>query len=243
VITFFLRAGKAQVLSVAALVIVLIAVADWAVGTRASLGLLYIIPMMMGAAVLVPWQTAILALLCSALRATFDLPHPQLLELLLRFIFAFLAYTGLGLFVTALIRNRQLAVQHLAEVRREQSLRREAEEQLQVLAESSPAAIITINGAGIVLAANKAADGLFSLSGGNPLRGRRIGDYLPVLADALQYHSGSEGLRTAAQCQGRRSWPTPGSLPTLPPMARAWRRSWSTPPRRCAIAKNRASSS
>lgn len=203
-IAFFLRAGKLQVLSVAAVIIALIALADRAVGTRASLGLLYIIPMMMGAAVLVPVQTALLALLCAALRAAFDLPHPQLLELLLRFLFAFLAYTGLGLFVTALIRNRELAVHHLAEVRREQSLRREAEEQLKVLAESSPAAIITINGAGIVLAANKAADALFSLSGENALRGRRIGDYLPVLSDALQYQSGSEALRTAAQCQGRR---------------------------------------
>ena len=203
-IAFFLKGGKPQVLSLAALAITLIAFADWAVDTRASLGLLYIIPMMMGAAVLAPWQTALLALLCAALRAAFDLPHPQLLELLLRFLFAFLAYTGLGLFVTALIRNRELAVQHLADVRREQSLRREAEEQLKVLAESSPAAIITIDGAGNVLAANKAADGLFSLSGARTLRGRRIGDYLPVLADALQYQSGSEGLRTAAQCQGRR---------------------------------------
>ena len=203
-IAFFLKAGKPQVLSVAAVVIALIALADWAVDTRASLGLLYIIPMMMGAAVLVPWQTGLLGLLCAVLRAAFDLPHPQLLELLLRFLFAFLAYTGLGLFVTALIRNRELAVRHLADVRREQSLRREAEEQLKVLAESSPAAIITINGAGIVLAANKAADALFSISGENALRGRRIGDYLPVLSDALQYQSGSEGLRTAAQCQGRR---------------------------------------
>src|SRR5690348_14172905 len=145
--------------------------------------------MMMGAAVLVPWQTAILAILCSALRASFDLPHPQFLELLLRFIFAFLAYTGLGLFVIALIRNRELAVKHLAEVRREQSLRREAEEQLQVLVESSPAAIITVDGAGMVLAANKAAEGLFGISGGKSLRDRRIGEYLPVLADALQYQS------------------------------------------------------
>src|SRR5690348_9439976 len=158
--------------------------------------------MMMGAAVLVPWQTAILALLCSALRAWFDLPHPQLLELLLRFIFAFVAYTGLGLFVTALIRNRELAVRHLAEVRREQGLRREAEDQWKVLAESSPAAILAIDGRGIVLAANRAADSLFSIPEHHTLRGRDIGPYLPVLADALRYQSGSQGLRTAAQCQG-----------------------------------------
>lgn len=203
-IAFFLKAGKVQMLSVAGVAIVLIAIADWAVGTRASLGLLYIIPMMLGATVLPPVQTAGLALVCSALRASFDLPRPHPLELLLRFVFAFLAYTGLGLFVTALIRNRELAVKHLADVRREQSLRRGAEEQLKLLAESSPAAILTVNGAGIVLAANKAADSLFSIPESQTVRGRRIGDYLPVLSDALQYQSGPHGLRTAAQCQGRR---------------------------------------
>jgi len=204
VIAFFLKADRTQVLSLAGLSIVLIALADWAVGTRASLGLLYIIPMMMGATVLAPRQTALLALACSALRAFFDLPHPQTLELLLRFVFAFLAYTGLGLFVTALIRNRELAVRHLADVRREQGLRREAEEQLKLLAESSPAAILTIDAGGKVLAANKAADTLFSIPQDQSLRGRGIGIYLPVLADALQYQNGLEGLRTAAQCQGRR---------------------------------------
>jgi two-component system sensor kinase FixL len=204
VIGFFLKADKTQVLSAAAVAIVLIALADWAVGTRASLGLLYLIPMMMGATVLAPWQTALLAIACSALRAFYDLPHPQTLELLLRFLFAFLAYTGLGLFVTALIRNRELAVQHLADVRREQSLRREAEEQLKLLAESSPAAILTIDAQGVVLAANKAAETLFSIAPDQSLRGRGIGTYLPVLADALQYQSGLQGLRTAAQCQGRR---------------------------------------
>ena len=191
-------------LSAAGVVIALVALADWAVGTRASLGLFYIIPMMLGATVLTPWQIGLLAILCSALRASFDLPHPQFLELSLRFLFAFLAYTGLGLFVIALIRNRELAVKHLAEVRREQGLRREAEEQLKVLAESSPAAIITVDGTGMVLAANKAAESLLAISGEKSLRGRRIGEYLPVLADALLYQSGAEGLRTAAQCQGRR---------------------------------------
>lgn len=199
-----LPSRKTRVLSAAAVLIALTAFADWAVGTRASLGLLYLIPMMMGAAVLAPWQTALLAILCSALRAAFDLPHPAWLELFLRFLFAFLAYTGVGLFVTTLIRNRQLAERHLAEVRREQGLRREAEEQLRVLAESSPAAILTIDGAGVVLAANKAAGSLFSIPENQSLQGRKIGAYLPLLADALEYRSGPQGLRTAAQCQGRR---------------------------------------
>ena len=203
-IAFFLKANRTQVLLATGLAIALIAIADWAVGARASLGLLYIIPMAMGATVVAPWQTAGLALVCSALRAWFDLPHPQPLELLLRSLFAFLAYTGFGLFMTTLIRNREVAMKHLAEVRQEQALRREAEEQLKLLAESSPAAILTVDGAGAVLAANKAADSLFSIPPNQTLKGRPIGAYLAVLADALQYQSGPQGLRTAAQCQGRK---------------------------------------
>ena len=203
-IAFLLRLGKARALAAVALIIPLIAVSDWAVGTRASLGLFYLLPIMIGATVLAPWQTGVLALVCSALRARFDLPTPPPLELLFRFVFAFTAYTGLGLFVTALIRNRERAVAHLQEVRREQALRREAEDQLKLLAESSPAAILTVGGDTVVLAANQAANRLFAIPEDQTLRGRKIGSYLAVLADALQYQGGLEGLRTAAQCQARR---------------------------------------
>jgi two-component system, LuxR family, sensor kinase FixL len=204
VIGFFLKANKVQALCAAAAAILLIAVSDWAIGNRASLGLLYIVPMMIGATALTPWQTGVLALLCSVLRSTFDLPSPRL-ETWLRFVFAFLAYTVSGLFVTALIRNRRLMLQHLSDLRAEQGLRREAEEQLKVLAESSPAAILTISDQGVVLAANRAANALFSIPEGETLRERQIGAFLPVLADALQFENGGPGFRTAAQCQARRA--------------------------------------
>ena len=204
VIGFFLKANRAQVLCAAAAAILLIAVSDWAIGNRASLGLLYIVPMMIGATALTPWQTGALALLCSVLRSQFDLPSPPL-EAGLRFVFAFLAYTVSGLFVTALIRNRRLMLEHLNDLRAEQGLRREAEEQLKVLAESSPAAILTINDQGVVLAANRAANALFSIPEGETLRERPIGVFLPVLADALQFEGGLAGFRTAAQCQARRA--------------------------------------
>ena len=104
-ISVLLRWTRARALSVAGLIIVCIAVADWAVGTRFSLGLLYMLPMMLAAIVLTPWQTFALALICALLRLLFDLPSPPT-EVVLRFIFASLAYTGAGMFVTALIRNR-----------------------------------------------------------------------------------------------------------------------------------------
>ena len=77
--------------------IVLIASADWAIGNKASLGVLYILPMMLCGTVLTPVQTAAFALLCAALRAWFDLPSPPV-EALLRFIFATVAYGGSGIF-------------------------------------------------------------------------------------------------------------------------------------------------
>jgi two-component system sensor kinase FixL len=192
VIQFFLKAGRPVILAVVAGIVALIAVADWSVGTRASLGVLYILPMVLAAIVLSSGEIVLLALVCSVLRSLFDIPSPRI-ESFLRFIFATLAYTGAGLFVVT-----------VGGIRREQELRRGAEERLNTLVASSPAAILTLDAAGVVLAANKAADELFMLPASGPLRGRSVSGYLPVLSDALLVDPGPEGLRTAAQCQGRR---------------------------------------
>ena len=181
----FLRAGKRKVWAATIATIVPIALADRGIGTRASLGVLYILPMMLAATAAQPTETLALAILCSFLRSLFDLPSPPL-EVVLRFIFAVLAYAGSGLFVSALIRNRQL------------------EQQLAVLVESSPAAILTTDASGRVLACNQAANLLFMLTGKEPLRGKLIGRYIPLLADALKLDDKGDGLRTAAQCPGRR---------------------------------------
>ena len=85
-------------------------------------------------------------------------------------------------------------------------MRLEAEEQLETLVESSPAGILTLDHGGSVIAANprrwrpvcswsRTADSLI---------GRPIGEYVPVLSDALQLNNGLGGLCTAAQCRGRR---------------------------------------
>jgi signal transduction histidine kinase len=185
VVADFLRAGKGKVWATTAATIMPIVLADWAIGTRASLGVLYILPMMLAATVAKPMETLALAILCSFLRSLFDLPSPHL-EVVFRFIFAVVAYAGAGLFVSALIRNRQLA------------------EQLRVLVESSPAAILTTDAAGRVLACNQAANLLFLLGANPSLVGRPIGSYIPLLADALKLDHQADELRTAAQCQGRR---------------------------------------
>jgi signal transduction histidine kinase len=204
VIAGFLRAGKTKVLLVAASTIGLIAAIDWYVGTQASLGLFYVLPMMLAAAVLRPFETLMLACLCAYLRSLFDLPSPPL-ETLLRFAFAVVAYSVSGLIVTALIRNRQQAEEHFDRMHSEQELRHQVEQQLKVLVESSPAAILTLDRAGVVLACNRAANRLFLIPDGDSLQGKSIGAFIPLLADALRLDTGDGGLRTAAQCQGRRA--------------------------------------
>jgi two-component system sensor kinase FixL len=210
-IEFFLRAGKIKILAAAGCLIAMIAFTDWAVGSTFSLGVLYILPMMLGALVLGRPETAALALFCAFLRSLFDTPSTRL-EVVLRFVFASVSYFASGLFVTALVRNRQFVAEHLrlmrehvTRIEREHALRREAEEQLRVLVASSPAGILTLNASGNVVAANDAAINLFAIPKGESLLGRAILDYLPVLSDALQLENAPEGFRTAAQCQGRRA--------------------------------------
>ncbi len=202
-IAFCLKAGRIKIAVATAVLVMVVGFADWAVGNTVSLGVLYILPMLLGATVLEPAETAGLALVCAAIRARFDVPssHP---EAVLRFAFASLAYFATGLFVTALVRNRELVVEHLAKIQREQELRREAEQQLSVLVESSPAAILTLDRHGAILAANRAAKNLFLIGDADAIEGRPIAPYLPLLADALRLESGAETFRTAAQCQGRR---------------------------------------
>jgi two-component system sensor kinase FixL len=202
--TIYSRGGRGRTLAAVAGLAAIIGSADWALGNRASLGVFYILPMVVGASVLPAAGIILLALGCSTLRSLFDIPTPYL-EQLLRFIFATAAYASVGFLIASLNKNRELAVANLENVRREQELRIRAEEQLRNLVESSPAAILTLDKSGTVIAANRATDTLLMLPPGQTVLGRNMGGFLPVLADALQYDPGPEGLRTAAECQGQRA--------------------------------------
>jgi two-component system, LuxR family, sensor kinase FixL len=203
IVSFCQKLGKSRVLGVTALLLALVAFLDWVVGNSVSLAVLYIFPTMLGAVVLRPVETAGVSMVCAALRAQFDTPasHP---EVALRFAFALLAYLCSGLFVTSLVRNRELVLSHLSNLQNEQQLRREAEKQLSVLVESSPAAILTLDGTGAIIAANRAAHSLLAIPPGQALIGRSIAHYLPVLYDAIRLQLHPQEFRTSAQCQGHR---------------------------------------
>lgn len=170
---------------------------------QASLGILYTIPMLLAAVVLCRWQIALLALICAILSWWGD-PSASRIDGTLYFLFSFISYLAEAYFVTMLLRNHQLAIENLNAVKEEQVLRREAEEQLTTLVESSPAGILTLDAEGRVLAANAAAHRLFEVSDIQALKGRTMLDYLPVLVHALHLDVRAEPFHTAAQCQAKK---------------------------------------
>src|SRR5690349_3244356 len=93
---FFFRLDKTKVLLAALGLVAFVAVIDWSAGNTISLGVLYILPMMLGALALRPAETAALAVLCAFLRFCFDVPSSRT-EAWLRFLFASVSYFASGL--------------------------------------------------------------------------------------------------------------------------------------------------
>jgi PAS domain S-box-containing protein len=184
---------KKRLAAIVACLLLLIATADWYVGRTLSLGGLYLFPIALSALACSPAEILCLAIICSILRATFDVPCLWI-EACLRFVFAFLAYSAAGFLVIALRRTRG-----------EEVLRRQAQHQLKTLTEGGPAAIVIVDASGSVTTANRAADELFAFSEGESIVGRSIDSYLPLLGDALLMNAIEGDLRTATQCQGRRA--------------------------------------
>ena len=125
-IAILLKAGKVKILVATSVLVLAVSLLDWVVGHNVSLAALYILPMMLGAVVLRPAETAVAALFCAYLRSYFEASGSPV-ENMLRFIFAALAYFLSGLFITVLVRNHELVIRHLASIQVEQALRREAE--------------------------------------------------------------------------------------------------------------------
>ena len=184
----------------AAILIVVIAVVDWRTKPFISIGFLYLFPILLIAGFLPRWQTILVALVCAILQELFsELPSR---EAIYRLFMASAGFVGTGLFVSEIMRNRRMALDHLAEVETQIGLRREIEEQLRVLVESSPVAIVTLDASGAILLANEASQNLLS-PGGPPIAGQPIGDFLPALqAAVLTKHT--RQFRTELRCRAQR---------------------------------------
>src|SRR5262249_53272830 len=107
-----------------------------------------------------------------------------------------------GLFARALAVGRRRDRDHLKAVEREAAARREAEEQLEFLVNTSPAAVLTMTMDGEILLANPAAHQLFRTPEG-VLPGRNIGQYIPALS-RVPARNGRRPVQSETQCRGVR---------------------------------------
>ena len=200
-LSIYSPANRRRLLTVAGLMVVLVAALDWWTKPYISLGFLYLFPIMIAGGFLSRTRIVSFAVICAYLQEEFsNLPAGDAWP---RLILSSAGFIGAGLFIFELLRNRRIVLDHLNEVETQVQARREAEEQLQVLVESSPAAIVTLDGNGTILLANEAAQEMLA-SGGPALPGQNAFLYLPALYGAVQSQNW-KNFRTTLQCKGHRS--------------------------------------
>lgn len=177
--------NRNRVLSASAAVVVIIAVVDWATYPYVSLGFLYLFPIIAAAGFLPRWVIAVVAIGCAILSEIFSsLPRSYV-----RLGFEALALAGCGLFMAELIRNRRLNA--------------DSQRRLQVLVETSPAAIVTVDERGTIELANKAAADLLDPRSGQVVGGP-IAAFLPDLHHAIRWEEAPQ-FRASMQCRAHRS--------------------------------------
>jgi two-component system sensor kinase FixL len=198
--SIYSEGNRNRFLAAAAILIAVIAVVDWQTKPFISIGFLYLFPILLVAGFLPRWQITLVALVCAVLQELFsELPSN---EAVTRLLMASAGFVGTGLFVSEIIRNRQVTLEHLKEVEAQIGLRKEIEEQLQVLVESSPVAIVTVDSTGSILLANEASQTLLAPES-TPIVGQPISEFLPALQAAIQTQR-SRQFRTELRCRGKR---------------------------------------
>ena len=198
-LSIYAPANRTPLLIASGLLIAAIAVVDWWTKPYLSLGFLYLFPIMILAGFLSRAQTVVIALACAVLQEAFSNLPPN--EAVTRLVLSSAGFVGTGFFIFELIWNRRIVLKYVDDLEREAKLRRDAEEQLRILVESSPASIVTIDSSGKILLANEAAR-QFLEPDAEPLEGRPIASYLPALHTAVQTQP--KVFRTTLQCKGQR---------------------------------------
>ena len=200
-LSVYTATNRVRMLTLACFLTAAIAFADWWSTHYISLGFLYLFPIIIVGGFLSRLQIVGVALVCAVLQEAFsNLPEN---EAVVRLVFSSVGFIGTGLLISEMVRNRRIVLKHVSELEDQVRLRRDLEEQLRALVESSPAAIVTTDSEGTVVLANEAAHQLLTPAG-PPLPGQAIRSYLPALQTVLKTQA-SRAFRTTLQCTGKRS--------------------------------------
>jgi two-component system sensor kinase FixL len=198
----FSEPRRGLVYLIAAALIASIAYSDWKI-VEVSVGFLYVLPILMASATMRTWQIIAVASACAVLREWFsplhDTPGSGM-----RVLIGAAGFALAGYFVSQLNQQRRSVIDHLIERERQMRLRADAERQLQVVIETSPLGIVTLDSEGRVLLANSSAQHLLRLEQG-ALAGRQINTYLPILKRFLSIRDSAAELRTVVETRGQRA--------------------------------------
>jgi two-component system, LuxR family, sensor kinase FixL len=197
------QGSRRAVLLRAAVLITAIALIDWRVIGQIPLGFLYLVPMLMVGSVEGRIPIVSTAVLCTFLAERFSDLEWNLRTGASRDLLYFAAFVGAGFFIREVNISRRAAAENLHQIERERDARRDAEEQLKVLFESSPVAIVTADTGGSVLMANEAAHRMLGLRQGE-LPGKLIHRYLPALTNITLHDDSMQLLRAVMQARGQR---------------------------------------
>jgi signal transduction histidine kinase len=181
-------------LAYAGILIAAIAIADWQVEFAATLGFLYIFPMVLLGTALGWWQLILVAVFCTFLSDRLD-PFPMDMESA-RDVLIFLTLAMTGLLSLNLTKSYRRERESLA-------AQQSAEEQLEFLIDSSPAAVVTMTAQGEILLANPAAHRLLGAPRGS-LPGKSIAKYVPALGSIPSVDETAKMFRTEMQARGQR---------------------------------------
>jgi PAS domain S-box-containing protein len=197
------KGTRRSVLLRAAVTIAAIALLDWRVIAEIPLGFLYLIPMVMVGGVVGRVSIVGVAALCTLLAEVFSDLAWNLRTGTSRDVLYFAAFVGTGLFVREVDNNRKVTLEHIHAIELERDARRETEEQLRILIESSPVAILTADADGCILMANDAAHRLLGVPQ-RGLPGRLIYRHFPALTNISLQSVSQQLLRTVMQARGQR---------------------------------------
>ena len=167
-----------------------------------SLGLLYLLPIIIVASELKPVDLFGLAWFCALLREQHG-PGDWGPGLAARLTIAFVAYFGTGLLMRETERHRREVLLHAQQLEDEVGRRKAVEEQFRALIESTPAAILTLSPKGEILLANDAAHELLGCEP-DSLTGQLIDNYLPDIGRLRQATGARRIVRTMIEGTGYR---------------------------------------
>ena len=190
--------------SLASVLIVIIALIDSRVDAPIAFGFLYLFPVLLVGTVWPRWGVLCIALLCTLLADLFDPFRFTLSMSLPQDVLVFTSLAGTGLFAFEVTRSRRREMETLHRVESEAAARREAEQQLEFLIDSSPVAILTMTADCLISRANLAAHRLFGVEPGS-LAGKSIRRYVPALGRVPFIGETPQAFRTEMQCRGERA--------------------------------------